>query len=73
MNGDFFQEWRAADRTAHACEKLLARAHLNALNGVGDTPSDAAQEQARQLRATANALFTKAMAQMQNRADHSRW
>jgi hypothetical protein len=73
MNGDFFHEWRAADRAAHAFEKLLARAHLNALNGLGPTPPDEAQDQAHKLRATANALFTKAMAQMQNRAEHSRW
>jgi hypothetical protein len=73
MNGDFFLEWRAADRAAHAFEKLLAKDHMNALNGLGPTPPAEATRQAHQLRAAANALFTKAMAQMQNREGHSRW
>ena len=73
MNGDFFEKWRAADRTAHTFERLLAQAHLNALNGLGPTPPDEAQDQAHQLRAIANELFTKAMADMQDRAKHSRW
>jgi hypothetical protein len=73
MNGDFFKAWRVADRNAHLFEKVLAKASIDALTGLGPAPTNEAQEQARQMRAAADALFIQAMAQMRDRATHSRW
>ncbi len=35
--GDLFQEWRAADRAAHALEQDVVRASMRALDGL-DSP-----------------------------------
>jgi hypothetical protein len=65
---DLFQEWRAADRQAHAMEKLITKASLAALEGqgVGPTPED--REKAHGLRHAADDLFALAMAEMKERA-----
>jgi hypothetical protein len=49
-SNDLFQEWRTADRRAHAMEQLLTRASLDALAGAGAAPTEAEREQAHLLR-----------------------
>jgi hypothetical protein len=67
-NNDLFQEWRTADRQAHAMEQALTRASLDALNGAGPAPSESERDQAHALRKNANDLFHLAMAQMKDKA-----
>lgn len=67
-----FHEWRAADRDAHAQERMMAKASLRALNGEGDAPSDVEREKARTLRQTADALFQGAMHEFRKRIDRIR-
>jgi len=69
--GDLFQEWRAADRAAHALEQQIFRAHLAFVEGEGAAPSADDQETAHKLRNTANDLFKLAMDEM-NAITHSR-
>jgi hypothetical protein len=68
-NNDLFQEWRTADRHAHAVEQALTRASLDALNGAGPAPSETEREQAHTLRKTANDLFHLAMDQMKDKSE----
>jgi hypothetical protein len=65
-SNDLFQEWRTADRQAHAMEQALTRASLAALAGAGRAPTDDERGQAHELRRTANDLFHLAMAQMKD-------
>jgi hypothetical protein len=67
-NNDLFQEWRTADRQAHAMEQALTRASLDALNGTGAAPTEAERDQAHELRKTANDLFHLAMEQMKEKS-----
>jgi hypothetical protein len=67
-SNDLFQEWRAADRQAHAMEQALTRASLDALAGTGPAPTEADRHKAHGLRQTANDLFHLAMAQMKESA-----
>jgi hypothetical protein len=67
-NEDLFQEWRTADRQAHAVEQDLTRASLQALEGLGPAPTAEERETAHSLRRNANDLFHLAMAQMNDRA-----
>lgn len=69
---DLFQEWRAADRAAHAMELMLTRASLKALDGRGPAPTKEDQDKAHQLRVTAHDLFELAMAEMKARAEAHR-
>jgi hypothetical protein len=65
-SNDLFQEWRTADRQAHAMEQSLTRASLAALGGTGPAPTEAERDAAHKLRKTANELFHLAMAQMRD-------
>ena len=69
---DLFQEWRAADRAAHAMEQLVVRQSLQALEGKSDTPLEEDHYKARRLRETANDLFVLAMDDMKRRAGELR-
>lgn len=66
--GDLFQEWRAADRAAHALEQEIVRASMRALDGNGPAPLQEAHDKAHKLRETANDLFHLAMEEMERRA-----
>jgi hypothetical protein len=70
--GDLFQEWRTADRAAHALEQALTRASMAALERHGEAPSESERDTARKMRATADDLFQLAMAEMKSRADAAR-
>ena len=70
---DLFQEWRTADRAAHAAERAIVRAHLDTLEGHGSTPSRAEQDTAHRLRGEANDLFKVAMDQMDARREALRY
>lgn len=70
--GDLFQEWRAADRAAHALEQEVVRASMAALDGKGPAPSQEAHDKAHKLRETANDLFALAMEEMRIRARGAR-
>lgn len=70
--GDLFQEWRAADRAAHAMEQMLARASLKALDGRGPAPSQEDHDKVHELQRTADDLFKLAMAEMKARAEANR-
>jgi hypothetical protein len=67
-NRNLLNEWRLADRAAHALERAISRASLAALSGQGDGPSLEDREKARRLRAIADDLFALAMAALQERA-----
>jgi hypothetical protein len=69
---DLFQEWRTADRQAHALEQALTRASLDALTGAGVAPTEAERDQAHTMRKNANDLFHLAMAQMKDRSAASK-
>jgi hypothetical protein len=69
---DLFQEWRAADRAAHALEQALTRASLAALDGRGEGPSEGDRDRSRKLRSTADDLFRMAMDEMRAKADAAR-
>jgi hypothetical protein len=69
QGGDLFQEWRKADRTAHALERLIVRASLQSLDGKGPSPSPGDRDRALRLRRTADDLFVLAMDEMKRRAD----
>lgn len=56
-----FHDWRAADKEAHAQERVMATASLRALEGKGASPSESEREKARTLRQSADALFQRAM------------
>ena len=56
-----FHDWRAADKEAHAQERVMATASLRALEGKGANPSESEREKARTLRQDADALFQRAM------------
>ena len=69
MNAEnLFQEWRTADRAAHALEQAITRASLDALSGNGEPPDDELRDRARNLRHTADDLFHLAMEEMKARA-----
>lgn len=72
-NEDLFQEWRTADRQAHAMEQQLTRASLDALEGRGVAPTDEERSKAQHLRHVANDLFQLAMAQMKDKAANNRF
>ena len=66
-NNDLFQEWRTADRQAHAVEQALTRASLAALEGNAPAPTAEERAKAHRLRQTANDLFHLAMAEMKDK------
>lgn len=72
-NENLFNEWRAADRKAHAMEQELTRASLEALEGRGEPPSAQERAQAHKLRRTADDLFQLAMEEMKAKAGANRW
>ena len=62
-----FHDWRAADKEAHAQERMMAAASLLALEGKGASPPDSEREKARTLRQSADALFQRAMQELRLR------
>jgi hypothetical protein len=72
-NENLFNEWRVADRQAHAMEQALTRASLEALEGRGEPPSAQERAQAHKLRRAADDLFQLAMEEMRARASANRW
>lgn len=72
-NANLFNEWRAADRKAHALEQALTRASLLALEGRGEPPSARDRAQAQKLRHIAHDLFQLAMAEVKARATANHW
>jgi len=60
---EFFQEWRVADRNASAAELRVFQASLDSMAGRSPSPTPAAIDDAKRLRAIANDLFTVAMAE----------
>jgi hypothetical protein len=70
--GEIFQEWRTADREAHAFEQQVTRATLLALEGRGPEPSPEVREKAGNMRELANDLFRLAMDEMKRRADENK-
>ena len=72
-NENLFNEWRAADRKAHAMEQELTRASLRALEGRGEPPSAQERALAHKLRHTADELFQLAMQEMKARTGANRW
>jgi hypothetical protein len=71
-NEDLFQEWRTADREAHAMEQLVTRESLLALEGKGQAPTADDRAKAQGLRHTADDLFQLAMAVMDAKARANR-
>jgi hypothetical protein len=71
--GEIFQEWRTADREAHALEQQVIRATLQALEAGGSDPSPDIREKAGKMRDLANELFYLAMDEMKRRADANKW
>lgn len=71
-NHNVFNEWRTADRQAHALEQALSLASLSALQGQGPAPVPEDRDKARKLRQTADDLFQIAMAEMAARAERFR-
>jgi hypothetical protein len=69
---ELFQEWRSADRAAHAVEQEVVRASMRALDGLGPAPLQEAHDRAHKLRQTANDLFALAMEEMRLRARSAR-
>lgn len=67
-NRNLINEWRLADRAAHALEQQISRAALAALAGHGEAPAPDDMAKARRLRALADDLFAVAMAALQARA-----
>lgn len=61
---DLFQEWRIANRIATTAEKAMLNASIRALDGQGEPPSQLEAQRVKRLRATADDLFQRAMAQM---------
>jgi hypothetical protein len=73
LNGsDLFQEWRVADRQAHALEQSVVKRSMRSLDGLCEAPTQAEHDRAHQLRGTANDLFQLAMAEMAARAKANR-
>jgi hypothetical protein len=66
---DLFQEWRAADRAAHALEKSLLNESMRAIEHLESVPAAQAHDRAHKLRGIANDLFALAMAEMKARAE----
>jgi hypothetical protein len=63
----FFQiydEWRAADLSARSMEDFVSAGSLLALDGQGEPPTTAEQDEAHELRRLANELLESAMADM---------
>ena len=67
-NRNLINEWRLADRAAHALEQRVSRASLTALAGRGNAPSSEDLDRVRRLRELADDLFALAMAGLQERA-----
>jgi hypothetical protein len=61
---DLFQDWRKAHEAATAAEKAMADRSILALEGQGEPPSATEAQQAKRLRASANDVFERAMAVM---------
>lgn len=56
---DLFQEWRAADRVAHAMEQQVVRSSMRAVDGLAPAPLQEQHDEAHRLREAANDLFFK--------------
>jgi hypothetical protein len=69
---DIFQEWRVADRAAHAAEQRVMREAMASLDGRAAAPTVEVKEAAHRLRAVANDLFAVAMAELKRRSDQLR-
>lgn len=66
---DLLATWRKADVIARAAEDVLLTASLQALNGKGQPPTRADQENAKQLRRAADALLEHAFRKMHLKTD----
>ncbi len=58
---EFFSEWREADRSACAAERILAAAFMGYFNGTGDEPAQEQVAAAHRKRSLADELFRVAM------------
>jgi hypothetical protein len=58
---EFFSEWREADRSACAAERVLSAAYMRYFNGIGDEPLQEQVDAARRKRSLADELFRVAM------------
>jgi hypothetical protein len=67
------QEWRAADRQAHACEQRVVRAAMLAQDGKATAPTPEDRDEALKPREIANRLFNLAMEEMKQRAEVNNW
>lgn len=66
---DLLATWRKADVIARAAEDVLLTASLQALDGNGQPPTRADQENAKQLRRAADVLLEHALGKMNLRTD----
>jgi hypothetical protein len=64
-----FDEWRQADAAARAAEKNVLAASLDALDGKRGPPSIDDRDNAKRLRAAADAMLHAALASLRNSAD----
>ena len=72
FSNDLFQEWRAADRAAGIAERMVVRASLDALSGIGEPATPQQVAYSRHLRGIANDLLHVAMEEMDRRVQQSR-
>jgi hypothetical protein len=63
-----FQEWRAANRAAHALEQAVVRATLAMHEGHGHGPTEEERDKARNMRHIADDLFAVSMNAAKSRA-----
>ena len=69
---DIFQEWRIADRAAHAAEQRVMRDAISSMDDSGPAPSLEDRAAAHRLRSIANDLFVVAMAELKQRSEQLR-
>ena len=69
---DIFQEWRVADRAAHAAEQRVMRDAMASMDDSGPAPSREDRDAAHRLRSIANDLFVIAMAELKRRSEQLR-
>jgi len=69
---DIFQEWRIADRAAHAAEQRVMRDAISSMDDSGPPPTTQDREAAHRLRSIANDLFVIAMAELKRRSEQLR-
>jgi len=69
---DIFQEWRVADRVAHAAEQRVVREAMASFDDNAAPPSAESKDTAHRLRSVADDLFVVAMAELKRRSDQLR-